>query len=100
MVLSIFKNKAAKAAMAAAKNDYVKAAELNDDSRTTRAYKVRIGIRCRSHIDKVFIEAAKKNVAIIVRVPLASGLLTGKMNIQSKFPNNDHRNYNIQGQHI
>ena len=47
--------------------------------------------------EKFFIEAAKKNVAIIVRVPLASGLLTGKMNIQSKFPNNDHRNYNIQG---
>lgn len=47
--------------------------------------------------EKFFIEASKKNVAIIVRVPLASGLLTGKMNMQSKFPNNDHRNYNIQG---
>ena len=29
--------------------------------------------------------------------PLASGLLTGKMNSNSAFPENDHRNYNIKG---
>ena len=45
-----------------------------------------------------FKEAAKKNVSIIARVPLASGLLTGKMNQFSKFPQNDHRNYNINGE--
>ena len=44
-----------------------------------------------------FKEAYKKNIAIIARVPLASGMLTGKMNINSKFPINDHRNYNIKG---
>jgi len=44
-----------------------------------------------------FKQAAEKNVAIIVRVPLASGMLTGKMNNDSKFPENDHRNYNIKG---
>ena len=44
-----------------------------------------------------FHEAKKKNVAIIARVPLASGLLTGKMNNNSSFPKNDHRNYNING---
>ena len=44
-----------------------------------------------------FKEAKKNNVAIIARVPLASGLLTGKMNSQSSFPENDHRNYNING---
>ncbi len=44
-----------------------------------------------------FKEAKKNNVAIIARVPLASGLLTGKMNIKSSFPENDHRNYNING---
>ena len=44
-----------------------------------------------------FNEAKKNNVAIIARVPLASGLLTGKMNNQSSFPENDHRNYNING---
>ena len=47
---------------------------------------------------KFFLRKQKKNnVAIIVRVPLASGLLTGKMNLNSSFPNNDHRNYNING---
>ena len=30
-------------------------------------------------------------------MPLASGLLTGKMNNNSSFPKNDHRNYNING---
>ena len=44
-----------------------------------------------------FKEAAKRNVGIIARVPLASGLLTGKMNQESTFPQNDHRNYNING---
>ena len=44
-----------------------------------------------------FKEAAKNNVAIIARVPLASGMLTGKMNKDSIFPKNDHRNYNING---
>ena len=44
-----------------------------------------------------FKEAAKKKIAIIARVPLASGLLTGKMNLNSVFPENDHRNYNING---
>ena len=44
-----------------------------------------------------FKEAAKNNVAIIARVPLASGMLTGKMSKDSIFPQNDHRNYNING---
>ena len=44
-----------------------------------------------------FEEAAKKNVAIIARGPLASGLLTGKINKKTKFSDNDHRNYNING---
>ena len=44
-----------------------------------------------------FKEAAKKNIGVIVRVPLASGLLTGKMNQKTKFPQNDHRQYNRYG---
>ena len=44
-----------------------------------------------------FKEAKKRNVAIIVRGPLASGLLTGEINQETKFPENDHRNYNING---
>ena len=45
-----------------------------------------------------FKQAKKNNVAIIARVPLASGLLTGKMSMNSFFPKNDHRNYNINGE--
>tara|TARA_B100000700_G_scaffold321858_1_gene422035 strand:- start:358 stop:1341 length:984 start_codon:yes stop_codon:yes gene_type:complete len=44
-----------------------------------------------------FKEANKKNVAIIARGPLASGLLGGEINSDTKFPENDHRNYNING---
>lgn len=47
--------------------------------------------------EEFFKEAAKRDVSIIARVPLASGLLTGKMSLKSKFPQNDHRNYNING---
>ena len=42
-------------------------------------------------------EAKKRNVGIIARGPLASGLLTGSIYKETKFPGNDHRNYNIDG---
>ncbi len=44
-----------------------------------------------------FREAAKKNIGIIVRVPLASGLLTGLFNASTKFGKDDHRNFNREG---
>jgi aryl-alcohol dehydrogenase-like predicted oxidoreductase len=44
-----------------------------------------------------FEQCKKKNIAVIARVPLASGLLTGKMSLTTKFPKDDHRNYNRQG---
>lgn len=47
---------------------------------------------------EVFELAQKNEVGIIARVPLASGLLTGKLTHESKFANNDHRNYNKDGQ--
>ena len=45
-----------------------------------------------------FAECRKRRVAIIARVPLASGLLTGKMTKETTFPSDDHRNYNRYGQ--
>ena len=42
-------------------------------------------------------EAKKKNVAVIARGSLASGLLTGTINKNTKFNTNDHRNYNFKG---
>ena len=44
-----------------------------------------------------FEEAAKKNVGIIVRVPLASGLLSGRYNKDTVFSEYDHRNFNREG---
>ena len=44
-----------------------------------------------------FGEAKKKNVGIIVRVPLASGLLTGKFSAASTFTEGDHRQFNRNG---
>lgn len=53
----------------------------------------------RQHVaDEIFSKAKEKEVAIIVRVPLASGLLTGKFNEQTIFATNDHRNYNANGE--
>ena len=49
-------------------------------------------------IEKFLIEAKKKNIAVIARGPLASGLLGGEINKDTKFPDNDHRNYNINGE--
>lgn len=53
--------------------------------------------RQRPH-EKLFPMAKEKNVGIIVRVPLASGLLTGKFSKDSTFGEKDHRNFNREGQ--
>jgi aryl-alcohol dehydrogenase-like predicted oxidoreductase len=45
-----------------------------------------------------FDEAKKRRVGILARVPLASGLLTGKLNRGSQFAPNDHRNFNRHGE--
>jgi aryl-alcohol dehydrogenase-like predicted oxidoreductase len=48
---------------------------------------------------ELFFEQAKKNdIGVIVRVPLASGLLTGNLSRETEFPEEDHRNYNIEGE--
>ena len=47
--------------------------------------------------ERLFAMAKQKNVGIIVRVPLASGLLTGAISADTHFPENDHRNYNRDG---
>jgi aryl-alcohol dehydrogenase-like predicted oxidoreductase len=45
-----------------------------------------------------FQETRRRGVGILARVPLASGLLTGKMTRETAFPEDDHRNYNRYGQ--
>lgn len=49
-------------------------------------------------IDVLFDQAREKHIALIVRLPLASGLLSGKMTKGTTFAANDHRNFNRDGQ--
>ncbi len=49
-------------------------------------------------IDAIFDTCKEKNIALIIRLPVASGLLTGKFTKQSTFAKNDHRNFNRDGQ--
>ncbi|KSV75490.1 aldo/keto reductase [Sinorhizobium sp. GW3] len=47
--------------------------------------------------ERFFAQAKQKNVAIIARVPLASGLLSGKFKRETKFEATDHRLFNRNG---
>lgn len=49
-------------------------------------------------LDELFPKANEKGVGIIARVPLASGLLTGKFKKDHQFESDDHRNFNADGQ--
>jgi aryl-alcohol dehydrogenase-like predicted oxidoreductase len=51
-------------------------------------------------LDSVLPAARAAGVGIIARVPLASGLLTGKYTLATTFAENDHRNYNRDGSHF
>jgi aryl-alcohol dehydrogenase-like predicted oxidoreductase len=48
--------------------------------------------------EEFFAKAQKKKVGILARVPLASGLLTGKFKKDSAFAKDDHRNFNRHGE--
>lgn len=48
--------------------------------------------------DLFFREAERRGVAVIARVPLASGLLTGKMRPDTQFAADDHRAFNRHGE--
>jgi len=45
-----------------------------------------------------FGEARRRKVGILARVPLASGMLSGKISRGSRFANDDHRNFNRHGE--
>jgi aryl-alcohol dehydrogenase-like predicted oxidoreductase len=48
--------------------------------------------------ERFFPEAKARRVGILARVPLASGMLTGKLTQNSQFPADDHRNFNRHGE--
>jgi aryl-alcohol dehydrogenase-like predicted oxidoreductase len=45
-----------------------------------------------------FREAKRRGVAVIARVPLSSGMLTGKLTRETKFAEDDHREFNREGE--
>jgi aryl-alcohol dehydrogenase-like predicted oxidoreductase len=45
-----------------------------------------------------FQEAKRRKVGILARVPLASGMLTGKLSRETRFDPDDHRTFNRQGE--
>jgi aryl-alcohol dehydrogenase-like predicted oxidoreductase len=49
-------------------------------------------------IEGIFAKAKAQSVALIVRLPLASGVLSGRMSTGTTFPADDHRNFNRDGQ--
>ena len=49
-------------------------------------------------LDRVLPAAAEAGVGIVVRVPLASGLLSGRYDHDTVFAYNDHRSYNRRGE--
>lgn len=49
-------------------------------------------------IAALFDQAQAKKVALIVRLPLASGLLSGRYTKDTKFPKSDHRTFNRNGE--
>lgn len=49
-------------------------------------------------VAELFENAQSHNTGILARVPLASGLLSGKMTTNSSFDESDHRNFNRDGQ--
>ena len=51
-------------------------------------------------LDEVLPAAREAGVGIIARVPLASGLLSGKYTAATTFAGDDHRNYNRDGSHF
>ncbi len=46
----------------------------------------------------LFRESARRKVGILARVPLASGLLTGKLTLEQQFEKDDHRTFNRRGE--
>lgn len=48
-------------------------------------------------VSEMIAQANKQDVGILARVPLASGLLSGKYTKDTVFPENDHRNFNKDG---
>ncbi|MNW39073.1 General stress protein 69 [compost metagenome] len=63
-----------------------------------RALQVIFNLFRQKPAEALFPQAKEAGVGILVRLPLASGLLTGKFTADTKFSANDHRNFNANGE--
>jgi len=63
-----------------------------------RALQVIFNIFRQKPLAELFPTAKEKGVGLLARVPLASGLLTGKFKKDTHFEESDHRNFNRDGQ--
>jgi aryl-alcohol dehydrogenase-like predicted oxidoreductase len=63
-----------------------------------QSIQVILNIFRRKPLEELLPAAARAGVGILARVPLASGLLTGKYDESTTFPANDHRNFNRHGE--
>ena len=71
----------------------VKAIEFDNVTTVQLIYNI---FRQRPH-ERFFAMAREKNVGLIIRVPLASGLLSGKFSASTRFASGDHRFFNRNG---
>ncbi|NMA89731.1 MAG: aldo/keto reductase [Amphibacillus sp.] len=67
------------------------------ENENVSALQVILNMMRQKPLETLIPKALEKNVGIIARVPLASGLLTGKFTADHQFESNDHRNFNKDG---
>ncbi len=63
-----------------------------------QSLQVILNIFRRKPLEELLPAARKADVGVLARVPLASGLLTGKYDESTTFPADDHRNFNRHGE--
>ncbi|MBE4907850.1 aldo/keto reductase [Bacillus luteolus] len=68
------------------------------ENSNTKALQVIFNLFRQKPMKELFPLAKEKGVGLLARVPLASGLLTGKFNEASTFEEDDHRNFNRNGE--
>ncbi len=76
----------------------VKEARLALDYPGVKTVQIIFNIFRQKPIREFFPVAEERNIGVIARVPLASGLLSGKMSADREFASDDHRNFNREGQ--
>jgi len=66
--------------------------------RGTATVQIILNVFRRKPLDDVLPSAVAAGVGIIARVPLASGLLSGRYTLETEFDENDHRTFNRHGE--